>query len=183
METRDSRWIQTYTGAAFWPLEPEGCQVRIEDIAHALSLTCRFNGHTRQFYSVAQHSVLVAELLPEPLRLYGLLHDASEAYLHDIVRPLKQAFHVDGRAYADVEDRILSVVLAEFGLTMPIPPEVFEADNRLLVTEQRDLMAPCEAEWHRIDADPLPERILPVDSVSAERLFLDVFAMWRDGHD
>src|SRR5688500_14252940 len=86
-------YIRTYTGKEFYPLKPELDKIDIEDIAHALSNLCRFTGHTKQFYSVAQHSVLASEFVrvyDNPhLNLFVLLHDASEAYICDISRPLK----------------------------------------------------------------------------------------------
>src|SRR5574342_1090607 len=82
--------IITYTGRLFWPLSPRLEDINILDICHALSNQTRFTGHTREFYSVAQHSCLVSDLLPEKFKLDGLLHDASEAYLMDLARPVKE---------------------------------------------------------------------------------------------
>ena len=82
-------WFLTTTGRQFWPASPDPEQIQIEDIAHALSNLCRFGGHTREFYSVAQHSVLVSQNVPDDLRLVGLMHDATEAYCGDMIRPLK----------------------------------------------------------------------------------------------
>ena len=62
-------WIETYTGRKFWPLAPSPDDIDIFDIAQALSMTCRYKGHTNEFYSVAEHSVLLAEKLPPHLRL------------------------------------------------------------------------------------------------------------------
>src|SRR5579862_5085028 len=90
----DDSWIQTYTGRKFWPLDPRSWDVCLEDVAHALAVKCRYGGHCRGFYSVAQHSVLVSQLLAEwkadiwTVR-WGLLHDANEAYSADVVRPIK----------------------------------------------------------------------------------------------
>ncbi|MFG0247924.1 MAG: phosphohydrolase, partial [Phycisphaeraceae bacterium JB051] len=77
-------WIQTYTGKAFYPLREDPGIIDIRDIAHALSLQCRFNGHCSDFYSVAQHSVHVSEVVPQAFALWGLLHDAAEAYMSDL---------------------------------------------------------------------------------------------------
>ncbi|MBF0612521.1 MAG: hypothetical protein HQL55_15470, partial [Magnetococcales bacterium] len=77
-------WIQTFTGRQFWPLAPVLEHIHVQDIAHALSLLCRFNGHCQKFYSVAEHSLHVATILPPELAGWGLLHDASEAYLADL---------------------------------------------------------------------------------------------------
>src|ERR1019366_6268112 len=80
--------IRTYTGILFDFEEPEASPIRIEDIAHALSLLCRFAGHCKEFYSVAEHSVRVSYACPEEHALWGLMHDASEAYCVDVPRPL-----------------------------------------------------------------------------------------------
>ena len=86
MSERKGDWFLTYTGRQFWPLDPRPEDICIRDIAHHLSLCCRFNGACRVHYSVAQHSVMVANILPAPLRFWGLMHDATEAYVGDMVR-------------------------------------------------------------------------------------------------
>jgi hypothetical protein len=88
--TRVGDWIQTYSGRQFWPLDPRVEDVHLEDIAHALSNVCRYTGHVREFYSVAEHSVHVSWSCEPEDALWGLLHDASEAYLADMARPVKQ---------------------------------------------------------------------------------------------
>lgn len=92
---------------------PTADMINTGDIAHALSNTCRFNGHTSDFYSVAQHSLLVAVLAPKELRLEALLHDASEAYLGDVIKPLK---NILGKTYTDLEDRFMEVIINKYGL-------------------------------------------------------------------
>src|SRR5438552_3035736 len=109
-------WIQTFTGKKFFPLEPNADDICIEDIAHSLSMQCRFNGHSKQFYSVAQHSVLIASWwfgdYPK-LAKYALLHDASEAYLSDIPRPLKQLPEFE--FYKKAEQLLQDLIYAKFG--------------------------------------------------------------------
>jgi len=83
-------WIQTISGRKFPLAEPDPNQIDIEDIAHALSMLCRFNGHCTQFYSVAEHSMHVSHEISNDLALAGLLHDAAEAYLGDVPSPLKK---------------------------------------------------------------------------------------------
>lgn len=124
-------WIQTFTGKQFWLLEPNPEDVDIKDIAHALSLICRYGGHSRVFYSVAEHSILVGQ----KTGLHGLLHDAAEAYVGDMVRPLKYHFPL----FREVENDILDAIYFKLGLILPTENEyllVKEADNRVLSTEK-----------------------------------------------
>ncbi|MFH2008786.1 MAG: phosphohydrolase [bacterium] len=160
-------WIQTYVGRQFWPLEPRPADVDIRDIAHSLSLQCRFNGHCREFYSVAEHSVRVAEILPAELALWGLLHDAAEAYLGDLTRPLKQ----QAPWFNEAEDRVLRMIAEHFSLPWPMPDAVRKADDILLVTEARDLMVAPPEPWG-LDAQPLDAPIVPRPPAEAEALFL-----------
>jgi len=129
-------WIQTFTGLQFSFSEPHPDQVSIFDIAHALSNTCRYAGHPNKFYSVAQHSVLVSQLVPPQYALYGLLHDAAEAYINDIPAPAKELPELQG--YKLLEDKILKVILEKYGLS-ELPDEVKIADVRLLITEKKVL--------------------------------------------
>ena len=165
-------WIQTYTGRQFWPLAPHVQDLDIRDIAHSLSLQCRFNGHCRVFYSVAEHSVRVADQLPPELALWGLLHDAAEAYLGDLTRPLKSQAQADW--FNAAEDRLLELIATHYGLAWPMPRAVRGADDVLLVTEARDLMAPPPEPW-RLDAEPLTEIIRPLSPAEAEALYLERF--------
>jgi hypothetical protein len=162
--------ILTFTNRWFAPLEPNPDDIDVRDIAHSLSLLCRFNGHCRQFYSVAEHSVRVSRALPAQHALWGLLHDAAEAYLSDIPRPVKRRLPGFNR----MEDDLLAVILPRFGLAMPMPPEVLHADNVLLCTEMRDLMAPG-VPWRELGATPLEARVVPMGPEEAERAFLARF--------
>ncbi len=125
-------WIQTYTGNKFYALDPRPEEVHIEDIAHSLSMMCRYAGHCEKFYSVAEHSVLVAENLPPELQLWGLLHDASEAYLVDIPRPFKSYLN----NYYELENSIMNVVCDKFGLPHGMPDGVKFVDNSILADER-----------------------------------------------
>lgn len=174
-------WIQTYTGKQFWPLSPQQEDVCIFDIAHALSNLCRFSGHVKSFYSVAQHSVLVAQALPEHLRLEGLLHDASEAYCVDVPRPIK---HSEGMAeYRNVEAYLQMVILNRFGLLWPNHHLVKTADDALLMTERRDLMSLPPKAWSTEHQQPLADRIIPWTPAYAEQKFLGEFWNYYTGAD
>lgn len=134
-------WIATYTGRWIEPLKPDPEAIDIEDIAHSLSNQCRFTGHTRKFYSTAQHCVLVSQVVPDELALWGLLHDASETYVSDIARPVKHANEKFGEVYRAVEETLLEAVAQRFNLSWPEPEEIKVADKMLLRAEQRDLMS------------------------------------------
>ncbi|MBU1692317.1 MAG: metal-dependent phosphohydrolase [Gammaproteobacteria bacterium] len=165
-------WIQTYTGRRFYPLNPMPEDIEILDIAHALSHLCRFNGHTRQFYSVAQHSVLVMCVVPEPLALAALLHDATEAYFADIVTPIKRHLGEIG----EVEQRIHEAIAARFGIPVEMDPLIKRADLELLATERRDLLLPTDDEWACLKGvEPRFEQITAWDPETAKKMFLEQF--------
>ncbi|WP_434573067.1 phosphohydrolase [Pseudomonas sp. Z3-8] len=151
-------WILTHTGKRFDLFEPDVDMIDPRDIAHSLAHLCRFNGHTREFYSVAQHSCLVADLVPTEHKLAALLHDATEAYLGDMTRPLKEWMPY----YRGFEDVVWGRVCERFGLEIDLPASVRQADLIALATERRDLMPPDPATWDRlVGIEPAPERIRP----------------------
>ena len=129
--------IRTYSGLTFWPLNPHPALVGIGDVAHFLAHQCRFGGHTRNFYSVAQHSVRVSQACAAKDALWGLLHDASEAYLVDVPAPLKQL--PEFAAYRRAELRLQSVIVGRFGLSAQQPKSVTAADHCLLEIEMQEL--------------------------------------------
>ena len=139
---RESGWIVTYTGRKFYPLDPSPQDIDILDIAHALSNACRFSGHTREFYSVAQHSYLVAFTAGREHALYGLLHDASEAYLCDISTPVKYSKMYE--EYRVAEHWLQTMILNKFGVPNwnrdEMPQEVKDADRIVGVLEGLVLM-------------------------------------------
>lgn len=167
-------FIQTEGARRFFPLDPQPDQILIEDIAHALSQTCRFTGHTRVPYSTAQHSVLVAELVPAEDALWALLHDGSEAYLADIAKPIKDLPQMQG--YRDLEAKVQKAVFERFGLFGPCPASVKRADYVMLVTEARDLMSPLVPGWEIDLEDARPERIEAWEPRRAKLIFLARFA-------
>jgi hypothetical protein len=142
-EMRKGDWMQTYTGRAFWPLDPRPEDVEIEDIARSLSMQCRYGGHCKMFYSVAEHCCHICDYCPRDAALWGLLHDASEAYLLDVVRPLKR--YLTG--YAEIEALVMASIEKRFELGDP-PAIVKRLDNAILVNERDALMAAPPFDWH-----------------------------------
>ena len=169
---RKGSWMQTYAGLAFWPLDPHESEILIEDIAHSLSLQCRFAGHTKKFYSVAQHSVLVAQTVPVEHAAWGLLHDASEAYLIDFPRPVKNHSKL-GEEYKKIEKNLTDCICRRFGLPEQEPACIKHADLRVLMAEARDLLGPHPMDWGN-QAVPLPERIVPWTPERSEEEFINL---------
>lgn len=167
---RKGDWIQTFLGVQFWPLDPRVEDIRLLDIAHALSNLCRFTGHCQQFYSVAQHSVLVSQNVPKDDAKWGLLHDAAEAYLGDLSRPIKR-FSILGTEYKKIEENLMIVVCAKFKLSPAMPCSVHKMDDVLLMTEKRDLVPNSPAKW-RETVEPLEKRIECWTPRLAEHMFL-----------
>lgn len=113
-------FIETASGIAFYPYQPKTDQININDISHALSHLCRFGGHSKFFYSVAQHSILVSEYLKREgrsplIQLYGLLHDASEGYLVDLPSPLKKGMP----DYVEIEKGLQMIIWDALGIPVP----------------------------------------------------------------
>lgn len=152
----------TWMGKRFFPADPRVVDVHVGDIAHALSNMPRFAGHTKRFYSVAQHSVAVSHACGPVASAYGLLHDASEAYLMDMPRPLKQLFP----EYKNVEDRLQAAIYEAFGLSPDaVPQSVKEADEHALRDEQRWLMQDTPW-WQKREVVPMefgPARVMDHD--------------------
>lgn len=126
--------IKTWTGRVD-PLNATVDEINIEDIAHSLARQCRYNGHCDGFLSVARHSIWVSEKLEDEglsaqVQLAGLLHDAAEAYLGDLVRPLKHTAF--GEEYLKVESALERVIATKFNLPFPLPEIIYEADNYVL---------------------------------------------------
>lgn len=144
-------WMQTFTGCQFYPMDPRPEEMHAEDIAHALGNICRYGGHVDRFYSVAEHCVLMSHAVEPQHSLWALLHDATEAYVGDMVRPLKQ--HMPD--YVAVEDRLMSVVADRFGLVGPMPAAVKEADARILLDERAALMSRTRWPWAIEHLEPL----------------------------
>lgn len=143
-------WIQTATGRQFWPMDPQPSDICIDDVAHALSMLCRFGGHCRRFYSVAEHCVLMTRAAPQEFKRWALLHDASEAYLTDVPRPTKP-FLV---GYDGIERRVMWAVAVRFNLHLGLPDQVKALDRAILTDEKQQNMAPAPAA-RSTDVEPL----------------------------
>lgn len=176
MENRKGDWFQTYTGIKFYPYDPRPEEVFIEDIAHHLSLQCRFYGACREFYSVGQHSILVSSIVSRENALWGLLHDATEAYLGDMIRPVKLGMP----QYREVEQLVMKAIADRYELEMPEPDEVKGADRILLYTERRDLLK-IQRVWSE-NIVLLKEVIIPWQPKLAKASFLYAFSELRQLH-
>jgi hypothetical protein len=161
-------WVNSISGRPFYLTQPERSQVQIEDIAYGLSNLCRFAGQTREFYSVAQHSVMVADLMQtNKTALQGLLHDAAEAYTGDFTSPMKSL--MDGYK-TRIEEPIEREIFRQLDVPFPMSPEVKVADTKVLATEIRDLMNGTL--WQEGLPEPLVRKIWAWPPAVARHLFL-----------
>lgn len=188
---RHGPWAQIASGRQWWYLDPRPEDVCWRDIANALARICRFGGHLAEHvphYSVAQHCCLVADSLPEGtphLRLKGLLHDAHEAFIGDVTRPLKQALDAlgdgaAGRALHLLE--LLTEIVIHDAAGIPLPTEgesalITQRDLRALATERRDLLADCVAQWDPLPA-PWPRPLRPWSPLDAADEWLARLRRW-----
>jgi uncharacterized protein len=152
--------ISLLKGGHFDFLEPEKSVFTIEDVARGLSNISRFSGHVDRPYTVSQHSVLVSKAVPPEHALAGLLHDAVESFLGDVAKPLKNLLP----DYMALEEKCERVILKRFGVKFPLHPCVKEADNKLFVTERRDLQPGVAVDSKFAGITPLNNKIIAWDS-------------------
>lgn len=174
---RHGDWMQTATGRQFWPVDPRADEIEIEDIAHALAMQCRYAGHCMRFYSVAEHSVLLSRAVSAENAMWALMHDASEAYLVDVPRPLKPFLP----GYREAEDAVMRAVAERFGLSPDMPREVKVADGRILADEAGQNMATPPVPW-AYTGEPLGIKLQYWSPEEAKRHFLNEFealSQWR----
>jgi hypothetical protein len=154
MNERIGNWIQTYTGVQFFPLDPRIEEIVIEDIAHALSMTCRFGGHCLEFYSVAEHCCLMHDKASDENKLSTLLHDASEAYITDVPRPIKPSL----TNYKEIEANLSNKIFEKYNLDIVMPDEVKTLDVAILFAEAEQNMSPSPVEWEGV-VEPLDVKL------------------------
>jgi hypothetical protein len=163
--------IMLQSGVWFDFAAPHSSPFTIEDIAHGLSNICRYSGQCNGFYSVAEHSLLVSETVIG-FELEALMHDAAEAFLGDITRPLKQMLP----EYKRIEGEVERAIFSRFGIQTPIPREVKQADLRVLAAEQRQIMPRGTDDWLRgQDVVPAPIVVRNLPPVEAKRAWLERF--------
>lgn len=174
-ERTSTNYVSTYTGCKFWPTNPRAKDICVEDIAHALSNICRFNGACRSFYSVAQHSVLVSENVgvSPKAQFIGLMHDAAEAYWGDRQAPVKT--DLDRDIERNLMDCIFEALRVPKAWEMKSEELVKAADLRMLVTEFRDLMPRVPESLERLN--PFSATIFPWPPADAEVRFLNAYAL------
>lgn len=142
----DGNWIHVHSGGRFYFNPDFQYEYNIEDIAHALSMICRYGGHCRYHYSVAQHSLAIASVLTDPLeKVYALLHDASEAYLGDIPRPLKHSGTFE--EYREIEAQLENDIFASFGLDVDKMPEYIKYLDHNIVRNEAVNLFDREPDW------------------------------------
>lgn len=124
-------WMALREGGRYYPLDPRVEDIDPLDIAHALGMLCRYGGHVDHFYSVAEHCVLMSYVVPPEDALAALLHDATEAYVVDVPRPVKRLMP----EYEVIERRVWLVIAERFGIDPVLPPSVKAADNNILYDE------------------------------------------------
>lgn len=174
---RPGCWIQTFTGKQFYILDPQPDDIEILDIAHSLSMTCRYNGHCLRFYSVAEHSVLLASYTQHVLQrgtrdvMRALLHDACEAYVGDLPKPIKRSMP----GIEERENAVERVIMQKFGLEIAKPDWLDEIDHRIWFDEKTALMVPRNDWSFEGETQPLGVVIQSWDPHTAEGIFLNAF--------
>lgn len=174
LSKRERGWMGTYTGRKFFPLDPHAEDVDIRDIARGLSMTCRYAGQVKRFYSVAEHCYHVSVHVNQQFAREGLLHDSSEAYIGDMIRPLKH--QPEMQEFRRAEAAIEYAVTKRFGLRAVAAHEAVKAiDNTILVDEIKALSA-CP-EYYLVspglgDVEPLGIELSCWSPTHAEKMFL-----------
>lgn len=161
---RPSGWMITSTGRAFYPLQPRVQDLHSIDIAHSLSMQCRYGGHTKRFYSVAEHCVLMSYAVPAQDAAWALLHDATEAYVSDVISPIKRELP----QFREIEEQVMECIVDKYKLgTYAMPASVVAADLRILLDERAELLPPSRMRW-RDEIENLTPLGVPIEGWSPE---------------
>lgn len=161
-DTPTTAFVRTRSEVNFDLLNPTPDMICIEDIAWHLTNTTRYNGACSFPYSVAQHSLYVCNVLPKELQLSGLLHDATETYIGDVVSPLKKLLPT----YKEIENRIAQAICEKFQIECPRPEEVEHADKAVMASEYQQILG-----W--TDLLDKPDAPKPVDALCIEKMGFD----------
>jgi hypothetical protein len=176
-------YMRTFSGRQFWPMDPKAEDMSIRDVAHHLSLQCRFNGATKDFYSVAEHCVIGSYLVPPEDAFEFLMHDAAEAWLGDLIRPMKN-HSILGHEYKRIEAMVEAQVRERWGLADEMPASVKRVDQALCVVELAQAFEIPRRGSEDLDSLSMPElptlRFWPWHM--AESMFLRRFAVLRGKH-
>lgn len=167
-------WLTTFTGTQFFPANPNMHDIHIIDIAHSLSNLCRYGGHCRVHYSVAEHSVRLSDVAPDHLKLAALMHDTPEACLGiDMPSLIK---HNLFPGIAAVEEKLRVLIFRKFNIEadQAALDEVKKLEHSLTAAEARDLLPSPLIGWY-LPEPPLEAHIDPWPATLAERLFLSKF--------
>lgn len=180
MTTPPGLKIKTFSGLWIDPMDPNPADVALVDVAHGLALTCRFAGHVRVPYSVAEHCVRMSHAVPEDLALDALVHDCAEAYITDLSAPIKR--RPEMQVFRDAEDRLEAVIREALKLDGPEhDPRIKPYDEAMFVSEARDLMNMDVQELRdRGYPEPLvPETIIPWPWEVVKQMWLDRYEELR----
>lgn len=167
-KNRKGDFIITKYGHAVWPLDPNPEEIDIKDIAYALAFQNRYAGHAG-LYSVAQHSLAISRLTRPENALWGLLHDAEEAYLPDIPSPVKRFIS----EYKTAGKKLHAVICQKFGMAVEEPAEILELDQRIVVNEMTELMPEFPFEFE------FKDKALSIDFAAAAYLNYNPYRVWK----
>ncbi len=163
-------WMRTRSRGRFYPMDPRPEEMNILDLASGVARECRYGGQIEGWLDVAQHSIHVASILPDHLKLQGLMHDTPEGLIHDMTRPNKMTLP----DYRALEDRVWRAVSTRFGLPYGLDPMVKQADDAVLMAE-RNFLFPEDKDIWSVRAEPADIRIQDWDYRESERRFLEMF--------
>lgn len=175
-EGRVGDWMRTRSGGRFYPADIRASDIQIMDLASGVARECRYGGQISGWYSVAEHSILVASVLPMELRLQGLMHDAPEGLIRDMTRPNKMQLP----DYRALEDRLWAAVAEKFGLPLELHPAVKQADNDVLLAERKVFYPNDYAKWD-IRGTAADVEIKQMSPWEAETAFLNLFHELTEG--